>query len=148
MFEIAALFLHRVGDRKGGNFKIKKFFNWIALFLYWLHFKSKIYFSNSSVVLYIFSAELFETVLWATRNQFSLKAWGSGLPSKEQKILGNPTNIWQWKNEWKWKGKKYKIQFRFHMKMKTSFEQTYRNRTISKQYRIPKILLFSGFLDY
>ena len=26
---------------KGGNFKIKKFFNWIASFLYWLHFKYK-----------------------------------------------------------------------------------------------------------
>ena len=32
-------FLHRVGDEKGGNFKIKKFFNWTVPFLYWLHFR-------------------------------------------------------------------------------------------------------------
>ena len=39
--KIAAYFNFTVQvTEKGGNFKIKKFFNWIASFLYWLHFNT------------------------------------------------------------------------------------------------------------
>ena len=64
VLKLPPFYLHCVGDVKGGNFKIKKFFNWIASLLYWLHFKNIIinFFLNFRLFLIFFhSLTYFET---------------------------------------------------------------------------------------
>ena len=90
-FEISAFFRHLHGEgKKGGNYKHKKFFNWVALFLYWLCFS--VFLANSlSFHVWAFPCMAEHTERTSFRMHVNFLRLGSLLMSDQQ--ITNPQGI-------------------------------------------------------